>query len=67
MLFKTIAVALALLAAPLAAQVTQQGVFEDGSAVVWLCENKAKGNVKFAFITKEGVVYQGVLSCGQQV
>lgn len=43
-----------------------QGEFGDGSKVLWSC-GKAEGQVRFMFITKEGVPYQGVLSCGKGV
>jgi hypothetical protein len=58
----------ALAALPVAAaDGVQTGQWEDGSTVAWMCSNKQNISVKFAFKTKEGVVYQGILTCGETI
>ncbi len=58
----------ALVALPVAAaNGVQTGQWEDGSAIAWQCSNKQNIAVKFAFRTKEGEVYQGVLTCGETI
>jgi len=43
------------------------GQWEDGSAIAWQCASKQNNKVLFAFKTKEGDVYQGVLTCGDTI
>lgn len=50
-----------------AAPGVQTGEWEDGSAMAWQCSNKQNVAVKFAFKTKEGQIYQGVLTCGETI
>ncbi len=58
----------ALVALPVAAATgVRTGEFEDGSAVAWQCSSNANVAVKFLFKTKDGTVYQGVLSCGDTI
>lgn len=66
MLSKLLVVA-AFVAAPVVAGEVQQGHWEDGSAIAWQCSNKHNLSVHFAFKTKEGQVYQGVMSCGETI
>lgn len=66
MLSKLLLVA-ALIAAPVVAGEVQQGQWEDGSAIVWQCSNKHNIAVKFAFKTKDNLVYQGILTCGETI
>jgi hypothetical protein len=59
---------LALVALPVAAaDNVQTGNWEDGSAIAWACQSKQFNKVVFAFKTKEGEVYQGVLTCGDTI
>ena len=68
MLLHKILLSLSLLAFPaMAAQAVRTGEWEDGSAVAWMCSSNANVAVKFAFKTKEGQVYQGVMSCGDTI
>jgi hypothetical protein len=44
-----------------------EGGWKDGTSVKWICPPKTSGAIPFQFTTKEGVVYQGILSCGESV
>lgn len=73
MLFKTILASLVLvgaaIAAPLVAepeapsQVPQQGMWEDGTTLYWLCEPGMKGKVKIAVVAPNGATYQAEVEC----
>lgn len=66
MLYK-ILLSATLVAVPAVAGEVQQGQWEDGAAIAWQCSNKLNIAVKFAFKSKEGLVYQGVLTCGETI
>lgn len=58
----------ALVALPVAAaDDVKTGQWEDGSAIAWVCSSKYNIAIKFAFKTKDDVVYQGILTCGETI
>lgn len=56
-----------LVAIPAVAGDIQTGQWEDGTAIAWQCSNKLNIAVQFAFKTKDGQVYQGILACGETI
>ncbi len=45
------------------AQIPQQGAFQDGAMLFWLCEPGMKGRFKIMFMTPEGKQYPAEVSC----
>lgn len=69
MLVKTFLVAAVLAASPIlsVAQEVHAGSWPDGAEIVWQCDKRAQGTVKFIFVTPEGKQYAGMFSCGQTI
>lgn len=62
-------VSLLLVLSPVLAwsQTVQTGEWPDGTKFAWQCQKNAKGVVKFVVLMPDGKLYEGILSCGQQV